>query len=101
MHQMLKNYLRCHRGVKNRLKCSFTARKLRFSPVFALRWLPRQRFFNGLVAATLALKAWRSKHHGCWQISQEPMFQQRRRLPNATIRRLFNQQSLACLIRPR
>jgi hypothetical protein len=41
---MLKNYLRCHRGVKNRLKCSFTARKLRFSPVFALRWLPRQRF---------------------------------------------------------
>ncbi|MDZ4337585.1 hypothetical protein [Pseudomonas sp. EA_35y_Pfl2_R111] len=51
MYQMLKNYLRCHRGVKNRLKCSFTARKLRFSPVFALRWLPRQRFFNGLVAA--------------------------------------------------
>ncbi|MDO9618436.1 MAG: hypothetical protein Q7J43_12255 [Pseudomonas sp.] len=44
MYQMLKNYLRCHRGVKNRLKCSFTARKLRFSPVFALRWLPRQRF---------------------------------------------------------
>ncbi|WP_206600714.1 hypothetical protein, partial [Pseudomonas sp. BIOMIG1BDMA] len=31
-------------GAPARSKCSFTTGKLRFSPVFALRWLPRLGF---------------------------------------------------------
>ncbi|MBP8883125.1 MAG: hypothetical protein KBG74_01610, partial [Pseudomonas sp.] len=42
-----KNYLRCHRGVKNRLvresdqNAHLQRVNCAFSPVFALRWLPR------------------------------------------------------------
>ncbi|AZC16187.1 hypothetical protein C4K40_0772 [Pseudomonas sp. CMR5c] len=46
----LKNYLRCHRCVKNRLvrqpgqNAHLPFVNCAFSPVFALRWLPRLRF---------------------------------------------------------
>jgi hypothetical protein len=60
----LKNYLRCRYGVKNGLKCSFTARKLGFGVLrrptscihavvrfsrFCLVSAPSPTFFNGLL----------------------------------------------------
>ena len=49
-NRLLKNYLRCHRCVKNRLvresdqNAHLQHVNSAFSPVFALRWLPRLRF---------------------------------------------------------
>src|SRR3990167_344405 len=54
VRRLLKNYLRCHCGVKNRprhgvSKCSFTARKLRFFACFCLALAASPTFFNGLL----------------------------------------------------
>jgi hypothetical protein len=43
----LKNYLRCHRGVKNRLKMLIYSSKLRFLACFCLALAASQTFSSG------------------------------------------------------